>query len=147
MATSTYKTFLMHNTGTSGSTVKWEKLIDIKDYPDIGGEPEKLTTTTLSDEADTSINGIQSMDSWKFTCNYSKADYDKLVLLKGKQAEYAIWMGASGSGSTLTPTGDEGKYKAKGELSIYINGKGVNEVREMTITIALATVPEPYAGA
>ena len=33
MAISTYKVFLMKKTGTT-----YEKLVDIKDYPDLGGK-------------------------------------------------------------------------------------------------------------
>lgn len=35
MATSTYKTFLMTNSGVGEN---WEKLVDIKDFPDMGGK-------------------------------------------------------------------------------------------------------------
>ena len=42
MATSTSNTFLMYNNGSA-----MVKLIDIKDFPDMGGEPEKIDTTTL----------------------------------------------------------------------------------------------------
>lgn len=139
MAISSYKTFLMTNeAGLSGG--EWTKLIDIKSFPDLGGAPEKLPTTTLSDAVETSINGIQSMDSMEFLCNYDKSEYETLKALEGQQKAYAVWMGASGSAGALTPTGDNGKYKFMGELSVYINGKGVNEVDEMTITIAPSTV-------
>lgn len=46
MAISTYKVFLMHKAGSEGT---YTKLIDIKEFPDLGGEPEMLETTTLSD--------------------------------------------------------------------------------------------------
>ena len=46
MAISTYKVFLMKK-GDTGDT--WSKLVDIKEFPDLGGEPEMLETTTLSD--------------------------------------------------------------------------------------------------
>ena len=39
MAISTYKVFLMKK-GTTGNT--YEKLIDIKEFPDLGGDPEKV---------------------------------------------------------------------------------------------------------
>ena len=48
MAISTYKVFLMKKT-----TDAYEKLIDIKDFPDLGGAPEMLETTTLSDRMQT----------------------------------------------------------------------------------------------
>lgn len=52
MAISTYKIFLMKKAET-GNT--WEKLIDIKEFPDLGGAPEMLETTTLSDRMQTYI--------------------------------------------------------------------------------------------
>lgn len=48
MAINTYKVFLMKG-ATSGGNTTWTKLIDIKDFPDLGGSPEMLETTTLSD--------------------------------------------------------------------------------------------------
>lgn len=36
MATSSFKVFLMHGTGTG--TLTWAKLVDIKDFPDLGGK-------------------------------------------------------------------------------------------------------------
>lgn len=69
MATSSYKTFLMKGT-TSGDTTTYEKLVDIKDFPDLGGAPEMLDITTLSDPMSTFIPGIQSLDALEFTTNY-----------------------------------------------------------------------------
>ena len=57
MAISTYKTFLMKGTDT-GSGISYSKLIDIKEFPDLGGIPEMLDTTTMSDSARTYILGI-----------------------------------------------------------------------------------------
>ena len=68
MAISTYKTFLMKK-GDTGDT--WSKLIDIKEFPDLGGEPEMMETTTLSDDMQTYIDGIQSLDGLSFTANYT----------------------------------------------------------------------------
>ena len=41
MAISTYKVFLMKKADTGE---QWSKLIDIKEFPDLGGEPEMLET-------------------------------------------------------------------------------------------------------
>ena len=49
----------------------YEKLIDIKEFPDLGGDPEMLETTTLSDNMQTYIAGIQSLDALSFTANYT----------------------------------------------------------------------------
>ena len=40
MAINTYKVFLMQKVEST-----YEKLIDIKDFPDLGGAPEMLETT------------------------------------------------------------------------------------------------------
>ena len=41
MATSTYKSYLMLGT-TANTTTTYSKLVDIKDYPDLGGAPETI---------------------------------------------------------------------------------------------------------
>lgn len=134
MATSTYMTFLMHKTGST-----WEKLLDIKEFPDLGGEPELLETTTLSDNMQTYVNGIQSSDGLEFTANYDLTTYKALKELENKDEEYAVWFGGTETANTPTPTGDQGKFGFTGALSVYVAGAGVNEVREMTITIAPST--------
>lgn len=135
MAISTYKVFLMKS--TDGST--YEKLIDIKDFPDLGGAPEMLETTTLSDGMQTYIAGIQSLDALEFTANYTKEDFITLKALEGATHKYAVWFGGTVSGGTVTPTGADGKFEFDGQLSAFPVGGGVNEVVDMTITIAPST--------
>lgn len=135
MAISTYKSFLMQK-----DTTAWKKLIDIKEFPDLGGAPEMLETTTLSDNMQTHIPGIQSLDSLEFKANYDLDDYKALKALEGEEKEYAVWLGGTETGGVLTPTGSNGKFKFKGQLSVYANGGGTNEVVDMTITIAPSTV-------
>ena len=134
MAISTYKIFLMQK-----NTEVWEKLIDIKEFPDLGGTPEMLETTTLSDKMQTYITGIQSLDALEFTSNYTLEEYKKLKALEGKDKEYAVWFGGTEAGDTVTPTGSDGKFKFNGQLSVFPVGGGVNEVVDMTITIAPST--------
>lgn len=134
MAISTYKIFLMHK-----ATSTWEKLIDIKEFPDLGGSPEMLETTTLSDKMQTYIPGIESLDSLEFSTNYTLADYKKLKALEGKDEQYAVWFGGTEAGDTVTPSGTDGKFKFNGQLSVFPTGGGVNEVVGMTITIAPST--------
>ena len=131
MAISTYKIFLMKK-GDSA----YEKLIDIKEFPDLGGAPEMLETTTLSDRMQTYIPGIQSLDSLEFTSNYTLADYTALKALEGTEYDFAVWFGGTESGDTVTPTGSDGKFTFSGQLSVFPVGGGVNEVVDMTITIA-----------
>lgn len=134
MAISTYKIFLMKKTEST-----WSKLINIKEFPDLGGAPEMLETTTLSDNMQTYIPGIQSLDALEFPANYTKTDFTTLKALEGIDSEYAVWFGGTESGDTITPTGSDGKFKFNGQLSVFPVGGGVNEVVGMTITIAPST--------
>ena len=126
MAISTYGIFLMHK----GEGSDYTKLVDIKDFPDLGGAPEMLETTTLSDAMQTYIEGIQSAEALEFTANYTKEDYTKCNALKGKKESYAVYFGEEGT---------NGKFSFDGYLSARVNGGGVNEVVGMTISIAPAT--------
>ena len=130
MAISTYRSYLMYK-----NTSAWEKLIDIKSFPDLGGAPELLETTTLSDGMTTNILGIQTLDALEFECNYTKEDYMKLKAMEGSDKEFAVWLGGEGT----TPTGSDGKFEFNGALSVYVNGGGVNEVVNMTVSIAAST--------
>ena len=134
MAISTYKIFLMMKNSST-----YEKLIDIKDFPDLGGSPEMLETTTLSDKMQTYIPGIQSLDALEFTANYTKEDFTKLKALEGQEKEFAVWFGGTEEANVLTPTGTDGKFEFKGQLSAFPVGGGVNEVVDMTVTIAPST--------
>lgn len=110
MAISTYKSFLM-----TKKTSTWEKLVDIKSFPDLGGSPELLETTTLSDGMTTNIMGIQSLDALEFECNYTLADYTKLKELEGTTGSYAVWLGGTEASGTATPTGSDGKFEFDGD--------------------------------
>ena len=136
MAISSYKTFLMKK-GSSGST--YEKLVDIKEFPDLGGDPNMLDATTLSDPLQINIMGIQKVDALTFTANYSSEDFATLDALKGQELDLAVWFGGTESDGTLTPSGDKGKFNFKGQLSVYVKGAGVDSVVEMAITVAAST--------
>ncbi len=124
---------------TYGVTLKWgespnelTKAVDIKDFPDLGGAPELLETTTLSDPAQTYINGIQSMSAMEFTANYTKADYEAVLADAHKELYYALEFGTAGS---------EGIFEWQGEHDVWVTGAGVNAVTEMKISIAPSTKP------
>ena len=127
MAISTYGISLMYKAST-GDT--YTKLIDIKDFPDLGGTPEMLETTTLSDSMQTYIPGIQSLDALEFTANYTLADYKKIKAMEGTDTAFAVWFGAEGA---------DGKFEFNGQISAFPVGGGVNEVVSMTISIAPST--------
>lgn len=134
--TSSKWTFLMHKASASAD---FTKLVDIKDYSDLGGEREMLETTTLTDDMQHFIPGIIMLDNGNitFTCNYILSDYQALKALEEQDEEYAVWLGGTKDASgNVTPNGDDGKFLISGILSVRIVGKGVNEVREMQVSIA-----------
>jgi hypothetical protein len=126
MAISTYGIQLMYKADGG----EFAKLVDIKDFPDLGGSPEMLETTTLSDSMQTYIPGIQSLDALEFTANYTKTEFDKIKALEGDTIEFAVYFGAEGA---------DGKFQFSGQVSVFPVGGGVNEVVDMTITIAPST--------
>lgn len=138
MAISTFRTYLMHKETASAD---YTKLVDITSTPDLGGTPNMIETTTLSDDTQTFIPGIKQLgDGLEFTANYTLADYKKLKALEDKQEEYAIWKGGTGnSGATAAPSGEDGKWTFTGQLTVFPTGGGVDEAFGMTINIAPST--------
>lgn len=125
---------------TYGTTLKWgsssgslSKKIDIKDFPDLGGAPELLETTTLSDAAQTFILGIQSLSAMEFTANYTKTDFEAVEADANTELYYSLEFGDNG---------DEGVFEWQGQHSVYVVGAGVNAVTEMRIVVAPSTKPE-----
>lgn len=138
MAQNTYKTFLMYKETSSGA---YAKLIDIKDYPDLGGSPELLETTTLSDRARTYIPGIEGAgDNMDFTCNYDKESFNTINGLKDQKIYLAVYFGGTESAGVVTPTGTDGIFAFEGYVSVFANGGDVNAVREMTVSVVPTTV-------
>lgn len=134
----TMYTFLMYRDPSSGlGKENFEKLCDIKDYPDLIGVPETLDNTSLSDSERHFEIGLKGSDAWEFNANYDKETFLKLKKLEGKKLDFAVWFGGtkSASANESTPTGYDGKYSTSGFLSVTPSGGGVNEIREMKITI------------
>ena len=139
MARSSYQVYLMYKASASASA--YTKLVDIKDFPDMGGDPEMLDTTTLSDKMKTFIEGIQEGEALKFTANYTKTDFSTLKALEGSQQDLALWFGATTSEQGVeTPSGSDGKFSWKGSINVHVLGAGVNEVINMAIVSAPSTV-------
>lgn len=137
MAINTYGVYLMKGSGSG--TITYSKLVDIKSFPDLGGNADALDTTTLSDGSRTYIPGIEDPASGgglQFTANYTETDFSTLNALKNTETDYAIWIGHSAPG---TPDGHDGKFTFKGYLVVALAGGNVNEVANMNITIYPST--------
>ena len=101
----------------------------IKDFPSILGQRSALETTTLSDDAQTFIQGIrQQSDSFPFLANYDPTVYDEINKLTGEQECKLTFSDGSG-------------YSWNGYVSASINEGSVDSVLEMTINVRPASVP------
>ena len=133
MAINTYGSYLMHS--TDGTT--YNKLIDIKGYPDMIEAPEQLDATTLSDPMRVYIPGIKDVSgAMEFAANYTAANFAAVQALEGVEGFFAVWFGEDGNG---TPDGHNGKFSFKGYPYASKSGGGVNEVSDMTVGIIPST--------
>ena len=124
MAICSYKVEL-HNSATAEG--QYTKFADIKDFPDLWGEPNMLETTTLSDGSQTFIPGIKQMESLAFTLNWDKA---LATTIKGMEGKESYWKVVFSDGA---------EFSFAGQPSLGVAGKGVDEVLEMTLTIVPST--------
>lgn len=139
MAISTEGSYLLYK--SSASATGYTKLVDIKEFPDLGSAPDTLDTTTLSDHQKTSILDIFDPGALEFTCNYTKDDYKKLkeIEAKGAGQQFAVAFGCDESAETETITGSDGFFTFEGELAVYVKGGSVSAVTEMGVSIAVST--------
>lgn len=123
MASSTYNTILKWGATVGALTKK----VDIKDYPDLIGEPNMLETTTLSDSQQTFIPGLKQSDTKAFTCNYDKTVFASCKADESKPLYFALEFE------------DGTSFSWQGEYTLGVPGKGADEVKEFTINIAAST--------
>ena len=96
--------------------------------------------TTLSNKSKIGVPGIQNNDAMTFDANYNPTVYASLqALADGTAKHWAVYFGATVSGTTVTPDGSDGKFTFDGILDVFVTGGGVNEGRSMTITITPTT--------
>lgn len=137
---STYKTYLMLGTPGTGSTISYEKLCDVNNYPDLGSAPELIDMTSLSDSSRKGVQGIQQQDSLSFEVNYNPTVYSTIKALDdGEAHDFGVYFGGTESSGVVTPSGDDGKWLFKAFCSIMVNSGDVNAGRKMTVTLTPTT--------
>ena len=137
MALSTYKTFLMYKASASAD---YTKLVDIKNVPAIGSDRNTIDVTTLSDDMEQLIPGIKRVgDGFQFNCNYDKATYTTIDGMAETTYTFAIWKGGTGSGSSITPTGSDGKWSFDGQITVGTADGDVDGSFDMVVTIYPST--------
>ena len=124
---STYETYLMYKTTSQGS---YTKVIDITNFPDLIGTPERIDITSLSDGQRVYIPGISDREDMTFNANYTSANFTTVHALEGHQYYYAVYFGS---------TGAEGIFEWTGDVRAGVTGGGVNEAVGMTVTCTPST--------
>ena len=134
-ASATMHTYLLYKAGEN-----YKKLIDIKDFPSMGGSPEQIETTTLSNEVSTFVTGGQAMSTLEFLANYTADDFERIKAIQDEAQvkEYVLAFGKP----SATAYGSLGVFKWNGQLSAWLEGGGVNAVREMRISISATSEVE-----
>jgi hypothetical protein len=129
-ASATMHTYLLYKDGNA-----YKKLVDIKDFPAMGGSPEQIESTTLSNEKSTFVTGVQSVSTFEFLANYTADDFDRLSAMQA-EAQVKEFVLAFGKPTSETTYGSLGVFKWEGQISVWLEGGGVNAVREMRISIS-----------
>lgn len=136
MAISTSKTYLGYaELGTDGSvdTIKsFDVLCPIKSFGALGGTPNTIDTTTMSDEGSTSILGNQSLDPIEFTANWVREDYLKIkeISESGKKHVWCLLFK------------DKSPWVWQGDITAFPSAGEVDAVVEMTFVISAGTFPK-----
>lgn len=137
-AESTIGTWLFQ--GTAKDSVS--ELCRIKDYPNLWGESNQLETTDLRCKSQTFVDGVkQAGDSSDFTLNYNIDVYKAVKAKANVEGYYELRFGDE--------NGTAGRFGWAGKHDISLDGKGVNEVREMILSVTKSSDIEdldPVAG-
>ncbi|MGM9663783.1 MAG: phage tail protein [Eubacteriales bacterium] len=140
MASSSVGSFLMIKKNDSST---YEKLVNIRSYPDLGAEPSMLDADTLSHTFIPQIRGRQQSVSGSYTILYDLDDIEALKEYEGEEHEFSLWFGGTdddGDG-LMEPTGDLGKWDFKGSYTIIVTGADGEAVREATLAFAITELP------
>lgn len=125
---STYQAIFKYGSTTPSTS------IDIKSFPQILAPRSALETTTMSDDAQTYIQGIrQTPDTFEFTANWDKAVFNTINGLTAAQ-------------KCELDFSDGSKFTWDGYVSAANNDGDVDAVIEMTISVTPTSVPVFSAG-
>lgn len=113
--------------GTKSSSLT--ELCKIKTTPQLNGEREQIESTDLTDQAQTFVPGVQSVESMQFTCNFTMEAYTSLKTNALTDGYFELDFVSAGAKATW-----EGQY------DVYVNEGEVNGLIEMTITVYPSTV-------
>ncbi len=129
----TIRAYLMCDEAGSGS---WAKLCDIRSFPEIGGEPNLIDTTTMSDDEETAVQGIKKRPgSSTFDARFTKEMWKKIKGMDGKTVKFALWFGANSVGE---PDGHHCKFEGEGTVSVSLKGGSIDSIVEASVALAMS---------
>lgn len=102
------------------------------EFGDLGGEPNMIDATKLTDSVRVNIIGIQEQDAWQVTYQYDSGDTEN---------DYT-WLKALDRAKTKNvPVSvefpDGSVFNNSGQVSTYIQGKGIGEVITAVASVSL----------
>lgn len=126
---------LQYSATESGTFTKLNGLFE---FPDLGGEPDMIDVTNLSDESFKYIHGLKDYGSLSFGFIYDGM---------GSASNYKILRDLEEDGATIywkvviPAAGDQGAtgitFSFTGVPAVYMSGTGVNSRLEFQLSIAL----------
>lgn len=124
-AVTTYGTSLLWGESLESAT----KVVDIKSFPDLGGDPEEHDVSTFINKFKVSIPGRQQLDALEFGyfIDDDMANYKAVVSSSNKKLHYKIQFGLNGAvgaftwqGSHVTRiNGADGDAPLEGTLKVF----------------------------
>ena len=117
----------------TGAVNQYTQITCLTDVPDIGGESDKIETTTLCDRQRTYIEGVlDAGESLDFSANYVHNVFVAIkTILLGNLYPCKIVFGGMAGG--------QGAFSLDGYIDARIGGFGVSEVIPMTISLTIAS--------
>lgn len=106
--------------GTTANSLA--ELCKIKSTPQLNGEREQIESTDLTDEAQTFVPGVQSVESMQFTANFTLAAYTSLKTNAMTDGYFELDFVSAGAKATW-----------QGQYDVYVSEAEVNGLIEMVL--------------
>lgn len=117
----------------------FEKLCDIRSFPEIGGEPNMIDTTTMSDDEETAVEGIKKRPgASNFDARFTKDMWKKIKDLEGQTKKFQLWFGATAEGE---PDGHLCKFGGAGTANVRLKSGAIDSIVEASVSL---TMSEPF---
>lgn len=115
---------------TDGTPGTYTEIPGLQEIPELGGDPEKIDVTCLSDTVKRSIPGVQDLGDLAFKFLYSKTNYTALTSATTGLSATTVYSWKVEFSDTLTAT-----FTAI--PNVKLGGGGINAALNFTINMSL----------